>query len=188
MGATYIWSFDIPIEDLKLYCDEIEKDISDHLHCDTETYDCRTAIVTQFRNCLENELPLDTKVKVFRWLYVGQTTQSPPFKRWRTYYRKIVRRQRTLTFAMVTLTERNVPHRLVVVSSDGSKNMEAIVAALLNIRVDENGRTANAINRAVCGPFNTGGPRKNKKTDTIRLLNNTIVISTCLFAIIVTQK
>ena len=35
---------------------------------------------------------------------------------------------------MGTLIERRVPHRLVVVSSDGSLNMEAVVATLLNVR------------------------------------------------------
>ena len=50
---------------------------------------------------------------------------------------------------MHTLTERNVPHRLVVVSTDGSKKMEAVVAALLNICVDIDNNKDNAINRYV---------------------------------------
>jgi hypothetical protein len=64
-GATYIWSFDIPTEDVKKYCEEIEKDISDHPHQDTDTFDFRAAIVKQFRNYLENELPLDKKSQSF---------------------------------------------------------------------------------------------------------------------------
>jgi hypothetical protein len=52
---------------------------------------------------------------------------------------------------MHTLVKRGVLHRLVVVSSDGSKNIEAVVAALLNIRVASSGKEANAINRGVCG-------------------------------------
>jgi hypothetical protein len=39
----------------------------------------------------------------------------------------------------------------VVVSSDGSEDMEAIVAALLNIHVDSDGKESNALNRAICG-------------------------------------
>jgi hypothetical protein len=108
-------------------------------------------IAAQFRHYLENELPLDKKVKVFRWLYVGQTIQSPPYKSWRSYYKREATTQRTLTFAMCTLTERDVPHRLVVASSEGSENMEAVVAALLNIPVDSDGKESNAINRVVCG-------------------------------------
>ncbi len=63
-GATYIWSFDIPIKDLKRYCD-------------ASTNDYRSPIVTQFRNYLENELPLRKEVKVFHWPYVDQTEQDP---------------------------------------------------------------------------------------------------------------
>jgi uncharacterized CHY-type Zn-finger protein len=75
--------------------------------------------------------------------------QSPAFKRWKDYYGKI-KSQQILEFAMCTVTERNVPHRLVVISSDGSPDMEAIAAALLNIRVDRSGNKSNAINRGVC--------------------------------------
>jgi hypothetical protein len=82
-GATYVWSFDTLIKDVKTYCKEIQKDISDHPHTDTDTADYRPIIAAQFRHYLENELPLDKKVKVFRWLYVGQTIKSPPYKRWR---------------------------------------------------------------------------------------------------------
>jgi hypothetical protein len=139
--ATYVWSFDIPSEDLKNYCEEIEQDISDPY---------LLAIAAQFRKYLKNLLPLDNQVNTFRWLYVGQTKQDPAFNRWKGYYKKKTS-QRTLNFAMITLVKRRVPHRLVVVSSDGSLNMEAVVAALLNIRVDINGKTANAINRMVCG-------------------------------------
>jgi hypothetical protein len=150
-GATYVWSFDIPIKDLQHYCEELEKEISDYPHRDTRKPDYRPYMVAQFRNYLDNELPLHEKVEVFHWLYVGQTTQSPASKRWKNYYKKEVPNQRTLTFAMKTLTERNVPHRLVLVSSEGSKMMEAVVAALLNIRVDSDTNELNAINRSMCG-------------------------------------
>ena len=56
-GATYVWSFDIPVEDLNIYCEEIEKDISDNPHQDTETNDYRCAIAAQFRNYLEKKEP-----------------------------------------------------------------------------------------------------------------------------------
>ncbi len=52
---------------------------------------------------------------------------------------------------MSTLAEQNVLHRLVMVSSDGSENMEAVVAALLNIRVDGDAKESTAINHAICG-------------------------------------
>ncbi len=73
--ATYVWSFDIPSKDLNTYCEEIEKDISDHPHQDTDDY--RPAIVAQFRNYLETELPLDNQVNILHCLYVGQTQQNP---------------------------------------------------------------------------------------------------------------
>jgi hypothetical protein len=76
LEATYVWSFDIPSKDLNTYCEEIEKDISDHPHQDTDTDDYRPAIVAQFRNYLETELPLDNQVNIFRWLYVGQTQKK----------------------------------------------------------------------------------------------------------------
>ncbi len=50
---------------------------------------------------------------------------------------------------MSTLAEQNVLHRLVMVSSDGSENMEAVVAALLNIRVDGDAKESTAINHAM---------------------------------------
>jgi hypothetical protein len=129
--ATYVWSFDIPTKDVKKYCDEIEKDISDYPHNYPDIGDYRPFIVRQFLYYLENELPRNKKVKVFRWLYIGQTAR-PPSIRWKKYYRKLTTSQRTLNFAMRVLTQRNVPHRLVVVSSDGSPDMEAVIAALLN--------------------------------------------------------
>jgi hypothetical protein len=150
-AATYVWSFDIPIKDIERYSKEIEKNTLDHPHKGSDTKDYRPFIVAQFRDYLANELPLRKKVEVFRWLYVGQTEQRPPTNRWTSYYGKEQQRQRTLSFPMHTLVKRGVLHRLVVVSSDGSKNIEAVVAALLNIRVASSGKEANAINRGVCG-------------------------------------
>ncbi len=110
--ATYVWSFDIPTEDVKSYCEEIRKEISGHPHRDTDTVDDYCAfIASQSRNYLENELSLRKKVKVFPWFYVGQTTQSAPFKRWTSYYRK-KSSQCTLNFPMFILTKRNVLYRL----------------------------------------------------------------------------
>ena len=150
-AATYVFSFNIPSKDVERYCNEIENDIFDHPYDHGEaSADYRSAIVAQFRNYVERELPLNKGAKVFRWLYVGQTQQNPAVRRWLQYYKKKMS-QRTLSFAMVTSIERRVPHRLVVVSSGGSLNMEAVVAALLNIRIDIAGKTANAINRVVCG-------------------------------------
>jgi hypothetical protein len=87
-GATYVWSFDIPTKNVKGYCEEIEKDISDHPDNNPDSNDYRTAIVAQFCNYLENELPLRKTAEVFLWLYVGQRIQSPPSKRWLCYYEK----------------------------------------------------------------------------------------------------
>jgi hypothetical protein len=171
-GATYVWSFDIPIKNLGRYCEELEKEIFDHPHCDTRKADYRPPIVAQFRNCLENELLLHKKAKVFHWLYVGQTTRSPAFHRWKHYYKKENPQQRTLNFAMNTLTERNVRHRLVVVSCDGNKNMEAIVAALLNICVDSDASQSNAINRTVCGERYTANIPKKVDEHTRALLKH----------------
>ncbi len=80
LEATYVWSFDVLRKDVKTYCEEIENDISDHPHQDTDTDDDRPAIVAQFRNYLETELPLDNQVNVFRWLYVEQTQQNSSYK------------------------------------------------------------------------------------------------------------
>ncbi len=52
-------SFD---RDVKTYFDEIKNDICDHPHNDADAADYHASIVTQFRNYLKNELPLDTKV------------------------------------------------------------------------------------------------------------------------------
>jgi len=134
-----------------VYCEEIEKDISDHPHPDKDSSDYRAVIAAQFRNYLDQKLPLREKEQVFHWLYVGQTMRNPPSRRWTNYYRKTSNKQPTLGFAMSTLPYRNVPHRLVVVSSDVSQNMEAAVAALLNIRFDSDGKESNAIKRAICG-------------------------------------
>ena len=65
-GATYVWSFDIPIGDLKIYCEEIEKDICENPHQEIDTNDYRVAIAAQFRNYLEKESTLDNRAKVFR--------------------------------------------------------------------------------------------------------------------------
>ena len=77
---------------------------------------------------------------------------------------------------MNTLVERKVPHRLVVVSSDGSTQMEAVVAALLNICVDSDKNELNAINRRVCG----GGPNQymSRQTDEQELRLKEINIDT----------
>jgi hypothetical protein len=48
-GATYVWSFNIPTKDVKNYCEEIERDISDHPHQITDTNDYRATIAAQFR-------------------------------------------------------------------------------------------------------------------------------------------
>jgi hypothetical protein len=132
------------------YYDEIEEHISDHPYRNIDSDDYRAPIVVQFRNYLEKELSLHKEVKVLHWIYTGQITQSPPCKHWRNYYRK-KSSQRTLNFPMFILSKRNVSHHLAVVSSDGSKNIEAIVAALLNIHVHSDGKETNAINRAVSG-------------------------------------
>ncbi|CAF0726028.1 unnamed protein product [Adineta steineri] len=150
-AATYVWSFDIPIKDLERYSQEIEEDIRDHPHKDTHIKDYRPFILAQFRNYLENELPLRKKVEIFRWLYVGQTEQRPPTCRWTRYYGREQKSQRTLSYPMNNLVKRGVPHRLAVVSSDGRKNIEAVVAAMLNIRVTSVSSEANAINRSICG-------------------------------------
>jgi hypothetical protein len=73
---------------------------------------------------------------------------------------------------MNTLTERNVRHRLVVVSCDGNKNMEAIVAALLNICVDSDASQSNAINRTVCGERYTANIPKKVDEHTRALLKH----------------
>jgi hypothetical protein len=59
--------------------------------------------------------------------------------------------QRILNFPMVILAKRNVPNRLVVISSDGSVDIETVVAALLDILVDSDGKESNAINCTTCG-------------------------------------
>jgi hypothetical protein len=51
-AATYVWSFDIPIEDIKFYYEEIEQNIYDSPHVDSDIHDHRPFIVAQFRNYL----------------------------------------------------------------------------------------------------------------------------------------
>ncbi len=77
---------------------------------------------------------------------------------------------------MFTLVKRDIPCRLVVVSSDGTKNMEALVAALLNMRVNSDGKKANAI---IALYVDVAVTRNYLKQQTNRLLffQNTIVTS-----------
>ncbi len=102
-AATYVWSFDIPIKDIERYYKEIEENIHDHPHKDPDTNDYRPFIVAQFRNYLANELPLRKKVEVFRWLYVGQTEQRPPTKRWTYLSRRVFLSSHSFLFVVMRM-------------------------------------------------------------------------------------
>ncbi|CAF1395427.1 unnamed protein product [Adineta steineri] len=125
-AATYVWSFDIPIKDLERYSEEIEEDIHDHPHKNPHTKDYRSFIIAQFRHYLANELPFRKNVEIFRWLYVGQTEKRPPTNRWKSYYGKEQKKQRTLSYPMNTLA--GFPPGVVnIVPGDGPNCGNAIV-------------------------------------------------------------